>query len=126
MSNTPSLADAESACAAYGHDPARCGFELCRDVVLAVRESKLSRPDLVVKYGQYLLKSHASRLGPEVWALYEQARAAKLWRAWRLRPLHTAKAVAGRAQPTARSLPSAAGRGWPWRWAGAVLAGRLS
>jgi hypothetical protein len=72
MSLTPSLDEAERACAAYGHEPSRCGFDLSRDVVMAVREGKHIRPDLVVKFGQYLLKSHASRLGDGVWAMYEQ------------------------------------------------------
>lgn len=72
MSVTPSLDEAERACAAYGHEPSRCGFDLSRDLVMAVREGKHVRPDLVLKYGQYLLKSHASRLGDGVWAMYEQ------------------------------------------------------
>eukprot|EP00967_Tisochrysis_lutea_P105618 scaffold161215_cov26-Tisochrysis_lutea.AAC.1 len=67
MSLPPSLEDAELACSLYGADPSRCGFELSRDVLLAVREAKQPRPDLVLKYGQYLLKSHASRLGEAVW-----------------------------------------------------------
>jgi hypothetical protein len=78
MSVTPSLDEAERACAAYGHEPSRCGFDLSRDLVMAVREGKHVRPDLVLKYGQYLLKSHASRLGDGVWAMYEQVYVALL------------------------------------------------
>jgi len=78
MSVYPSLAEAERAAAAYGNEPARCGFDLSRDVVMAVREGKHSRPDLVLKFGQYLLRSHASRLGDAVWAMYEQVYVALL------------------------------------------------
>jgi len=45
---------------------------LCRNILLSVREGRLSRPDLVVKYGCYLLSHHSKRLGPEQWAMYEQ------------------------------------------------------
>eukprot|EP00965_Chrysotila_dentata_P197292 6178108-Pleurochrysis_carterae.AAC.2 len=61
-----------AAASAKAEDPARCGYELCRSVVLAVREARLHRPDLVSKFGVYLLQSHAHRLGSEVWAMYEQ------------------------------------------------------
>ena len=57
---------------------AQCGFELCRSILLAVREARASRPDLVVKYGCYLLHNYAQRLGHEVWAMYEQVDVALL------------------------------------------------
>jgi len=72
VANLQPLAVAEAACAPYGNEPSRCGFELSRSLLLAVRESRAHRPDLVLKFGQYLLRSHAGRLGAEVWAMYEQ------------------------------------------------------
>lgn len=68
----PPLETAVEQAAGRGYDPARCGFELSRNIVLAVREAKTLRPDLVVKYGCYLLHNHSKRLGNELWAMYEQ------------------------------------------------------
>eukprot|EP00316_Scyphosphaera_apsteinii_P024549 CAMPEP_0119336922 /NCGR_PEP_ID=MMETSP1333-20130426/92931_1 /TAXON_ID=418940 /ORGANISM="Scyphosphaera apsteinii, Strain RCC1455" /LENGTH=316 /DNA_ID=CAMNT_0007347857 /DNA_START=23 /DNA_END=973 /DNA_ORIENTATION=+ len=65
-------AEALAAAAARGDEPSRCGFDLSRSVLLAVREDRLIRPDLVVKFGDYLLNHHKKRLGQEIWALYEQ------------------------------------------------------
>ncbi len=75
---TPPLEGCLRQAKARGDDPAQCGFELCRSILLAVREARASRPDLVVKYGCYLLHNHAQRLGHEVWAMYEQVDVALL------------------------------------------------
>ena len=53
-------------------DPARCGYDLCHAIVSGVREARASRPDLVARFGAYLLQNHASSLSHEVWATYEQ------------------------------------------------------
>lgn len=72
MAATPPLADSLVRAKACGNDPARCGFELSRHIVLGVREARASRPDLILSYGSYLIKQHASSLSHEVWAIYEQ------------------------------------------------------
>jgi len=72
MAATPPLATSLLAAKARGGDPARCGFELSRHILLGVREARANRPDLVLKYGGYLLQNHASSLSHEVWAAYEQ------------------------------------------------------
>lgn len=43
-----------------------------------MREARAHRPDLVLKYGSYLLQHHASSLSHEVWAAYEQVLVALL------------------------------------------------
>ena len=78
MSVTPPLSDCLAQAQARGNDPAQCGFELSRSIVLAVREARAVRPDLVAKYGCYLLHNHTNRLGAEVWAMYEQVYTALL------------------------------------------------
>ena len=74
----PPLETAVEQAASRGNDPARCGYELSRNIVLAVREAKTLRPELVASYGVYLLEKHAKRLGSEVWAMYEQVAVALL------------------------------------------------
>lgn len=69
---TPPLRDSIAAAQKHGSDPARCGYELCRHILLGVREARMVRPDLVYKYGSYLLQQHTSSLANEVWAFYEQ------------------------------------------------------
>jgi len=63
---------------ARGNEPSRIGFELCRKILTAVREARAARPDLVRRYGSYLLDHHSSRLGHELWATYEQVYVALL------------------------------------------------
>jgi len=72
MATTPPLNVCVAAAIAKGNDPSRCGYDLSRNLVLAVRESRLNRPDLIVRYGCYLLHNHSKRLGNEVWSMYEQ------------------------------------------------------
>eukprot|EP00308_Calcidiscus_leptoporus_P025224 CAMPEP_0119375940 /NCGR_PEP_ID=MMETSP1334-20130426/37568_1 /TAXON_ID=127549 /ORGANISM="Calcidiscus leptoporus, Strain RCC1130" /LENGTH=324 /DNA_ID=CAMNT_0007394371 /DNA_START=16 /DNA_END=990 /DNA_ORIENTATION=- len=67
-----SLEEHQAAALSRGNDPSRCGYTLSRNLVMAVREARVHRPDLVVKFGCYLLSNHGSRLGYEVWAMYEQ------------------------------------------------------
>ena len=74
----PPLSDLLPLAQAKANDPAACGFELSRSIVLAVRESRAVRPDLVAKFGCYLLHSHTNRLGAEVWSMYEQVYTALL------------------------------------------------
>ena len=62
----------------YGNNPVRCGLELSKQIVLGVREGRATRPDLVLKYGGYLIKQHASALSLEVWGIYEQVLVALL------------------------------------------------
>jgi len=57
---------------AYGYEPAKCGYDLCRAIILGVREARCNRPDLVLKFGTYLLQHYSSSLSHEVWAAYEQ------------------------------------------------------
>ena len=76
--STPSLAASITQAAAVGSEPSRCGFELSRNILLGIRESRARRPDLVVKFGTYLLDHHAQRLGHEVWNVYEQVLVALL------------------------------------------------
>jgi ER membrane protein complex subunit 2 len=61
-----------------GNEPGRIGFEMCRKIVAGVRESRVHRPDLARRFGSYLLESHSSRLGHELWATYEQVYVALL------------------------------------------------
>jgi len=68
----PPLVDSLALAKGKGGDPARCGFELCRNILLGVREARAHRPDLVLKYGVHLLRHHSSALSHEVWAAYEQ------------------------------------------------------
>ena len=75
---TPSLEASVKQAAAVGSEPSRCGFELSRNILLGVRESRARRPDLVVQFGTYLLDHHAQRLGQEVWNVYEQVLVALL------------------------------------------------
>ena len=75
---TPSLEASIKQAAAVGSEPSRCGFELSRNILLGIRESRARRPDLVVKFGTYLLDHHAQRLGHEVWNVYEQVLVALL------------------------------------------------
>jgi len=72
MAATPPLAASLALAKARNNDPARCGFELCRHILMGVRELRAHRPDLVLKYGSYLLQNHSSSLSHEVWATYEQ------------------------------------------------------
>eukprot|EP00310_Coccolithus_braarudii_P019050 CAMPEP_0183338942 /NCGR_PEP_ID=MMETSP0164_2-20130417/6054_1 /TAXON_ID=221442 /ORGANISM="Coccolithus pelagicus ssp braarudi, Strain PLY182g" /LENGTH=323 /DNA_ID=CAMNT_0025508869 /DNA_START=55 /DNA_END=1026 /DNA_ORIENTATION=- len=67
-----SLDDYLTAATAKANDPSRCGYALSRNLLMAIREAKVHRPDLVSKFGVYLLQHHSSRLANEVWALYEQ------------------------------------------------------
>jgi len=69
---TPPLAESLALAKSYGNEPSKCGFELCRHILLGVRDARAHRPDLVLKFGGYLLKHHASSLSHEVWAAYEQ------------------------------------------------------
>jgi tetratricopeptide (TPR) repeat protein len=57
---------------AKGFEPAKCGYDLCRAILLGVREARCNRPDLVLKFGTHLLQHHSSSLSHEVWAAYEQ------------------------------------------------------
>ena len=75
---TTVLADSLAAAKARGNDPARCGFELSKNILTGVREGRTYRPDLVLKYGLYLVRQHASSLSHELWATYEQVVAALL------------------------------------------------
>lgn len=75
---TPSLEASIKQAAAVGSEPSRCGFELSRNILLGIRESRARRPDLIVKFGTYLLDHHAQRLGHEVWNVYEQVLVALL------------------------------------------------
>ena len=68
----PSLSSQLILASRLGNDPAQCGFDLSRNILLAVRESRLNRPDIVVKFGGYLLHTHTKRLANEAWAMYEQ------------------------------------------------------
>ena len=72
MAATPPLADSLALAKARNFEPSRCGFELCRHILLGVREARATRPDLVLKFGGYLLQHHSSSLSHEVWAAYEQ------------------------------------------------------
>uniref|UniRef100_A0A7S2NJY0 ER membrane protein complex subunit 2 n=1 Tax=Haptolina brevifila TaxID=156173 RepID=A0A7S2NJY0_9EUKA len=74
----PPLAESIALAASKDSDPARCGFELCRNILLGVREARAHRPDLVLKYGVYLLRHYNSKLSHEVWAFYEQVAIALL------------------------------------------------
>ena len=67
---------------ALGAFARRCGFELCRSILLGVRESRLHRPDLALRYGTYLITNYAKSLSHEVWAAYEML-------AWLLPGEHT-------------------------------------
>ena len=68
----PPLAESLEAAKAKSNDPSRCGFDLCRAIVTGIREARAHRPDLMLRYGSYLLQHHASALSHEVWATYEQ------------------------------------------------------
>ena len=72
MSVAMELPESLALAKAKGYDPARCGYELSRSIVMGVRQARVNRPDLVVKFGTWLLKKHASSLSYEVWAMYEQ------------------------------------------------------
>ena len=72
MAATPPLPESLASAKARGNNPSRCGFELCRHILMGVRETRVHRPDLVVSYGQHLLQQHASSLSHEMWAAYEQ------------------------------------------------------
>lgn len=74
----PQLAESLALAQIQGNSPARCGYDLSKAIVLGVREARISRPDLVTKYGQYLLQTFASRLSHEVWPMYEQTYTALL------------------------------------------------
>ena len=99
--STPSLAASITQAAAVGSEPSRCGFELSRNILLGVRESRARRPDLVVKFGTYLLDHHAQRLGHEVWNVYEQVLVALLEHGKRSEGRGKSK----RAVPTGESEP---------------------
>jgi len=72
MQAVPPLAESLARAKARGNEPSRCGFELCRSILLGVRDARANRPDLVRTFGGYLLQHHASSLSHEVWAAYEQ------------------------------------------------------
>ena len=74
----PELREVLTQAKAKGLDPARAGYDLCRAVLSGVREARSNRSDLVVKFGTYLLRQHASSLSHEVWATYEQVYVALL------------------------------------------------
>lgn len=78
MSAIPPLAESLTTTKAKGNDPSRCGFELCRSVLLGVKEARAYRPDLCLKFGAHLLRSHSSALAHELWAAYEQVYGALL------------------------------------------------
>ena len=80
MAATPPLAESLALAKARGNDPQSCGFELCRNILLGVKEARCHRPDLCLKYGGYLLQSHRSSMSHEVWAAYEQVYVALLQR----------------------------------------------
>ena len=101
--SAPSLASSLKQAAAVGSEPSRCGFELSRNILLGVRESRARRPDLVVKFGTYLLDHHAQRLGHEVWNVYEQVLVALLEHGKRSEGRGKSK----RAVPTGESEPLA-------------------
>mmetsp|Transcript_70624 Transcript_70624/g.193749 ORF Transcript_70624/g.193749 Transcript_70624/m.193749 type:complete len:325 (+) Transcript_70624:70-1044(+) len=63
---------------ARGNEPSKLGFEVCRKILAAVREARAARPDLVRRFGSYLLDNHSSRLGHELWMTYEQVYVALL------------------------------------------------
>ena len=67
-----SLDESLATAQAKGYDAARLGFEACRKILAGVREARCVRPDLVRRFGSYLLDNHSSRLGPELWLTYEQ------------------------------------------------------
>ena len=69
---TPPLRESLELARARGDDPARCGFDLCRHIIIGVKESRAARPDLCLKYGGYLLSAHPSSMSQEVWGVYEQ------------------------------------------------------
>ena len=100
---TPGLAASLKQAAAVGSEPSRCGFELSRNILLGVRESRARRPDLVVKFGTYLLDHNAQRLGHEVWNVYEQVLVALLEHGKRSEGRGKSK----RAVPTGESEPLA-------------------
>ena len=78
MAATPPTSESLARARSYGNNPARCGLELSKQIVLGLREGRTVRPDLALKYGSYLLKQHASALSHEVWAIYEQVLVALL------------------------------------------------
>lgn len=78
---TPPLAESLALAKARGDDPARCGFELSRHILLGIKDARAHRPDLCLKYGEYLLRTHSSSLSHEVWAAYEQVYVALLQKA---------------------------------------------
>jgi len=63
---------------ARGNEPSRLGFEVCHKIFSGVREARSQRPDLMRRYGSYLLNHHSSRLGHELWVMYEQVYVALL------------------------------------------------
>ena len=94
MTATPPLRTSLDAAALRGDSPQRAGYELCRHILLGVREAKANRPDLVLKYGKHLLQQYASKLSLEVWAAYEQVYVALLQHG-RYGPRRTAPADGG-------------------------------
>lgn len=113
LSMVASLAESLALAKLEGNDPARCGYDLCKAIVIGVREGRVSRPDLVVKYGQYLLQKFAGRLGHEVWPMYEQTFVALLQYA--SAPDGEGGAAAEMAQVRARAFPHAAALlSWPF------------
>ena len=71
MAAVPPLDESLAKVKQYSNSPSRCGFELCRAILLGVRDARAYRPDLVMKYGGHLLRNFASSLSHEVWAAYE-------------------------------------------------------
>ena len=69
---TPELSESLKKAEALALEPNRCGFDLSRNILAGIRESRARRPDLVVRFGTYLVNQHAGRLGHEVWTVYEQ------------------------------------------------------
>lgn len=75
---TPPLEQSLKLAAAANFEPSRCGFDLCRNILAGVREGRARRPDLVIKFGTYLVDQYAQRLGHEAWTVYEQVYVALL------------------------------------------------
>ena len=100
---TPSLEASVTQAAAVGSEPSRCGFELSRNILHGVREARARRPDLVVKFGTYLIDNHAQRLGHEVWNVYEQVFVALLEHG---KQRSEGRGMVKRAVPAAESKPS--------------------
>tara|TARA_B110001452_G_scaffold243567_1_gene227081 strand:- start:334 stop:1329 length:996 start_codon:yes stop_codon:yes gene_type:complete len=75
---TPPLEQSLKLAEAAKYEPSRCGFDLCRNILAGVREARVRRPDLVIKFGTYLVDQFAQRLGHEAWTVYEQVYVAML------------------------------------------------